>query len=65
MAAAYTLFAATLAEGAPHPMGGEYALRDLEVLMAVYESARLHRRLSLPLAQERHPLELMIEAGEV
>jgi hypothetical protein len=29
--------------------------------MAVYESARLRSRMDLPLAQERYPLELMIE----
>ena len=33
--------------------------------MAIYESARLHRRVRLPLEQERFPLELMIETGRI
>lgn len=63
MSAAYALLAATIAVGTPHPMAGDYALRGLEVLLAIYESARLHRRVRLPLAQDRFPLELMLEAG--
>jgi hypothetical protein len=31
--------------------------------MAIYESARLHQRLKLPLQQMRYPLEIMIEDG--
>jgi predicted dehydrogenase len=48
-----------------HPMSGEVALRGFEVLMAVYESARLNRRIDLPLAQDRFPLEVMIEEGRL
>jgi predicted dehydrogenase len=47
----------------PHPMDGRTALRGFECLMAIYESARLGRRVDLPLAQERFPLELMMEEG--
>lgn len=63
MQAAYRQFAAMLARGESHPMAGEVALRGFEVVMAVYESARLRRKLRLPLAQERFPLELMMEEG--
>lgn len=48
-------------EGGEHPLSGDIALRHFEVLMAIYESARLHRKLTLPLEQDRFPLELMIE----
>lgn len=57
----YRRFADTIHHGADHPMGGAYALRGFEILMAIYESARLHAKVSLPLQQERFPLELMLE----
>jgi len=43
-----------------HPMSGETALRGFEIVMGIYESARLNSRLSMPLAQEQYPLELMV-----
>ena len=55
----YRLFARTVKEGAHHPLRGENALRGFEVVMAVYESARLRAKLALPLRQDRFPLELM------
>ena len=54
-----------LIQDAPHPLAGDSALADQEVVMAVHESARLRRRVDLPLAQDRYPLELLIEAGEL
>jgi hypothetical protein len=33
------------------------ALRGLEIIMGIYESARLHRMLELPITQEMFPLE--------
>jgi len=64
MAEAYRLFARVVrGEQADHPMSGANALRGFEVVMAVYESARVHGKVPLPLAQERFALELMIEAG--
>ncbi|MBI5725349.1 MAG: Gfo/Idh/MocA family oxidoreductase [Planctomycetes bacterium] len=61
----YRLFAKSIREGCPHPMSGENALRGFEIVMAVYESARLNRKLFLPLEQDRFPLELMIEQGRL
>jgi hypothetical protein len=43
-----------------HPLSAEKALKGFEVVMAVYESARLHKRIRLPLEQEKFPLELMM-----
>jgi predicted dehydrogenase len=59
--ACYEQFARTILEGAEHPLSGESALADLEIIMAVFESARLRRKLTLPPEQERFPLDIMIE----
>ena len=65
MTESYRSFAKTIRQGAPHPLCGESALRGLEVLMALYESARTNARIELPLRQEALPLELMIEEGRL
>jgi UDP-N-acetyl-2-amino-2-deoxyglucuronate dehydrogenase len=59
----YRLFAEAIHTGSAHPMSGRIALKGFEVLMAVYESARLNKRVPLPLQQDRFPLDLMIEEG--
>ena len=51
----------SLEAGAPHPMNGRVALRGFEVVMALYESARLRQRINFPLQQNRFPLELILE----
>lgn len=60
----YDRFADMIHDGADHPMSGERALRGFEIVMAIYESARLRQRITLPLEQERFPLELMLEAPQ-
>lgn len=68
MKRSYQLLAKMLKEGVDkvdHPLSGEKALRGFEVVMAVYESARLHKRVHLPLQQEKFPLELMVTKAEV
>ena len=37
----------------------------IEVLMAIYESARKRRRIDLPLKTLANPLQLMVESGEL
>lgn len=54
-----------LEEGIPHPARGESALQTHEVLMAAYESSRLHRAISLPFEGEEYPLTRMIREGLV
>ena len=49
VAEGYRRFARMILEGAEHPMSGEMALRGFDVVMAVYESARLGRKVRLPL----------------
>jgi UDP-N-acetyl-2-amino-2-deoxyglucuronate dehydrogenase len=63
--ACYQQFARMVREGADHPLSGESALKDLEVIMAIFESARLRKRVELPLQQPRFPLDIMTEEGEV
>jgi predicted dehydrogenase len=63
METGYRLLAKAIREGSPSPLDGANALRGFEVIMAAYESARLNRRLILPVEQERFPLDLMIEQG--
>ena len=65
MAASYLAMARSVHEGTPHPMSGDSALAGSEVLMAVYESARLNQRIELPLQQDEYPLKLMIEEGRL
>ncbi len=62
---AYHRFARTILHGEDHPMSGERALRGFEIVMGVYESARTHKRLAIPLQQDRFPLEIMLEAGQL
>jgi predicted dehydrogenase len=49
--ACYRQFAAMVRDGAEHPLSGDSALQDLEVIMAIYESARLRAKVELPLTQ--------------
>ncbi|HEX8835177.1 MAG TPA: Gfo/Idh/MocA family oxidoreductase [Abditibacteriaceae bacterium] len=58
-------FADMIFDGATHPMSGDSGFKNQEIVMAIYESARLRARVDLPLKQDRFPLELMIEAGEL
>ena len=61
IAEGYSRFAQTIRTGADHPMCGGNALRGFEIVMAVYESARLRKRIDLPLEQDRFPLQLMLD----
>jgi predicted dehydrogenase len=62
MAEAWKAFAAWLrGEVNDHPLSGASGLADHELVMAIYESARLTARVDLPLAQEAFPLQLMID----
>ncbi|MFW6189403.1 MAG: Gfo/Idh/MocA family protein [Planctomycetota bacterium] len=61
----YGQLAQTIRKGSPHPLSGESALKGLEIIMAVHESARLTDRISLPLGQERFPLRMMIDEGRL
>lgn len=58
-----THFAAMIRQGTPYPLQGTSALKVQEVVMAIYESARLRARIDLPLHQPRFPLEILVEDG--
>ena len=42
-----------------------HACKALEVMMAVYESARTHERVALPLLTRDNPLDLAVEEGRI
>ncbi|MFC1715744.1 Gfo/Idh/MocA family protein [Candidatus Poribacteria bacterium] len=50
-------------ENYDHPLMGENGLRVLEIIMSIYESARIRARITLPLQQDRLPTEIMVEDG--
>lgn len=57
---AHRLFADMVQNGAKHPMSMANAMKGFEIVMAIYESARLNARIELPLLQDEFPLDLMI-----
>jgi predicted dehydrogenase len=61
--ACYTQFARMVRDGAEHPLNGESALHDLEIIMALFESAGLRQKVTLPLTQMAFPLEMMVAEG--
>jgi len=64
MVESYRAFVGMMRDGSPHPLSGDSALKDQEIVMAIYESARTHARIDLPLKQDAFPLVLMVgEAG--
>ena len=53
-------------EGGPEHRGtGKKARATVEIMMALYESARQHRVINLPLQEEGYPLELMVDEGKL
>jgi len=58
-------FADMINHDAAFPISGAHAIRSFEVLMAIFESSRLRKRISLPLNQDRFPLEILIEEGQI
>jgi len=48
-----------------HRNNGENGYKALEMLHAVYESARCHEKVILPLQTRINPLELMVESGHL
>jgi predicted dehydrogenase len=56
---------ASVETGAPHRLSGESGREDLEIVNAIYESARRHMIIGLPLEVLQSPLEAMLESGEI
>ncbi len=55
----------TIETGAEHRLSGESGREDLEIVNAIYESARLRMIVQLPLEVSESPLEAMLTAGEI
>jgi len=56
---------ATIETGAGHPLSGESGREDLEIVNAIYESARRRMIVPLPLEVTESPLEAMLATGEI
>ena len=53
-------------EGGPEHRGSGYKARDtVEIMMALYESARQHQVIRLPMQEKGYPLEEMIQEGRL
>ncbi|MBM3265520.1 MAG: Gfo/Idh/MocA family oxidoreductase [candidate division Zixibacteria bacterium] len=53
-------------EGGPEHRGSGYKARDtVEIMMALYESARHHRVVRLPMEEKEYPLDLMIREDKL
>ena len=44
---------------------GKYGLAATEIMMAIYESARVHERVVLPLLTRDNPLDVAVEQGRI
>ena len=51
--------------GREHRGSGYQARVTVEIMMALYESARRHRAIHLPMQEKGYPLELMIDEGKL
>lgn len=60
----YRLLADTLRNGTPHPMRAQVAIRGFEIVMGIYESARLGKRLTPPVIADEFPLITMLREAE-
>ena len=53
-------------EGGPESRGsGRKARETVEIMMAMYESARHNKVINLPMEEKEYPLELMIDEGKL
>ena len=48
-----------------YPGQAKYGKAALEIMMAVYESARMHERVRLPLETRANPLDVAVETGVI
>lgn len=55
----------TLEHGGEHTLSGASGRTDLEIVTAIYESARRRQRVALPIDVRESPLEAMLAAGEI
>ena len=66
MNAAQTIELINWIEGGPESRGSGRIARDtVEVMMAMYESARQNRVIHLPMQEKDYPLDLMIDEGKL
>jgi len=63
--AVYKEFYLNITENKPHTLSVENAIKDHEILMGLYESARLRKRLGFPIEQQQFPLQVMIDEKKI
>lgn len=64
MVEAYAAFAETVRHGTPHPLdGATQGLAAMELVTAIYESARTRQKVAMPPKCDRFPLEAMVAEG--
>ena len=54
-------FIRCIESGDEHPMSGVQAVKALELILGTYESHRLGTRVTIPLTERRHPLDLWLK----
>lgn len=64
MAGAVALNYDRMARAEPHPLDAANGFTTLEAIMAIFEAARTHRSVTLPLAQKNSGLELIAREQE-
>lgn len=60
----YQSIANEIETGTPNKLQAATALKGFEVIMAIYESARLNQKVRFPLQQDSYPLDMMFKAGQ-
>ena len=56
-------FVRCIETGDEHPLSGAQAVKALELILGTYESHRLGARVSIPLTQRAHPLDLWLKGS--
>ena len=51
--------------GKKHRGAGDIAAETVEIMMGIYESARLNRVINFPMKEKDYPLSLMIDEGKL
>lgn len=53
-------------EGGPEHRGSaKKAKTTLDIMMSIYESARIYQKVSFPVTQTKYPIDLMVEEGKL
>jgi predicted dehydrogenase len=48
-----------------HRCSGDKAKQTLDIMMSIYQSARLHEKVFFPVEEDKYPLDLMFDEGKI